>query len=366
MNFAYRAAEKAIWRRRLFPALWPVIAILLKICSLSSREVSPATCGKLNALVLTGLEDSFISGRVAGQDLTDLASKWLRETVAFQEVRRTTSLGKISREEAPDITLVTYDWLLEHDHRPLRSVIHLVRQLRRLRSPAFVILPDGFRLKTTAMGSLIVAIAGGSQILLQDAIDSHTRFGTIRPTGPHFWTWPPSHLSTWSSNKPWLSREKLALIGSGGGGEYREWVARMIEPRLQSFGYQTRRTNNSLTWNSYIELHRRTRLVITTCKMQPEYLIGPRYYQERIPDWTVTGRVWEAFASGNLLITDANPILQNLGFLAGHHYLAIPSSSEPDWSGWHLPPDEALAMIAQEGHVHFRNLVEGLSPSVAN
>ena len=357
LKSATRVARKKIWNRRLFPAIWPIMARVLQIVALQSREVTPATCANRRAVVLTGATDSFISGRVAGQDLTQLSLSWLKETVGFKDVQRTASLEDVCRTEMPDITLVTYDWLLEHCHRPIRSVFELARQLRRLQSPAFVMLPDGFWLRITAMGSLIVALAGGSQIVLQDSVSSHTKFGTIRPTGPHFWTWPPHQLDEWKGAKPWSERKKLALLATGGGGPYRQRVVRQIEPKLRASGYQTRRTTNSLSWRAYVNLHRESRIVVTTCRMQPEYLVGPRYYQKLIPALVVTGRVWEAFASGSVLITDANPVLESLGFVPGQHYLALPDSSESDWNEWHLPSDETLAIIAYEGATRFRDCV---------
>ena len=339
------------------------MVIFLKIVALGSREVTPAISGKSLAIVLTGIEDSFASGRVAGQDLTNLSSRWLQEALSFKEVRWTEYIRDFSGYDNPDVILVTYDWLLENDHSPFRSAAKLAIELRRLHAPAFVILPDGFRLTTTAMGSLIVAIAGGSQIVLQDSVYSHRKFGTVRPTGPHFWTWPTSHLDVWMSPKRWSDREKLALIAGTGGGPFREAVMGQIEPRLNSVGYQTRRTDNRLSWPAYIDTHRQSRFVVTTCKMQPEYRVGPRYYQRLIPESVVTGRVWEALASGNVLITDENPILESLGFEAGNHYLPLPNLLETDWSDWRLPSEETLATIAHEGNLHFRRCVEGRKAS---
>lgn len=349
--------RKRVWRSWVLPALWPVAASCLKIIALSSREVTPSTCNRNLALVLIGSEDSFISGRVAGQDLTNLSSMWLKETLGVKSLRSVKALEGMTKQVKPDVTLITYDWLLEHDHRPLRSAAKIAMLLRGIQSPAFVLLPDGFRLTVTAMGSLIVALAGGSQIVLQDSIGSHLSFGTVRPTGPHFWTWPPGHLAAWRSEKPWSDREKLALIAAGGGGPYREWVARQIEPRLTSLGYTTRRTSNDLSWPDYVNVHLKSRLVVTTCKMQPEYRVGPRYYKEKIPESTITGRVWEAFASGNVLITDANPVLDSLGFVAGYHYVPLPSWSEANWSEWTLPTEDELDTIAANGNLRFQTCV---------
>ena len=367
VSSAKSVLASSLWRESLLSVVWPGIAIVLKIIALSSREVTPTSCLNRRAVVLTGVEDSFILGRVPGQDLSALSSRWLEETLGFTDLHWTSSLDSISQNEAPDITLVTYDWLLENKQRPIRNAFRLAWQLRRLHSPAFVMLPDGFWLQITALGSLIVALAGGSQVLLQDSQDAHRKFGTVRPTGPHFWTWPPSHVDAWKSRIPWREREKLALIPGTGGGPYREWVALQIERELTAAAYRTTRTRFHLSWDSYVELNRKSRIVVTTCKMQPDYLRGPRYYRKLIPHLTVTGRVWEAFASGNLLITDENPILEQLGFKAGRHYLPLPSPSETAWADWELPTDRILATIANKGNQQFLACVNSrLRPEFSN
>lgn len=349
---------KQVWRTRIFPAMWPLIAMMLRVLAIRSQEVNPSNCAKDRAIVLMGTEDSFRTGRVQGQDLTGLAGLWLTETLGFKELQLTKSLTGLSQNDCPDVVLITYDWLLENQKHLFQSALSVSRQLRKLQAPALVILPDGFWLPITAMGSLIVALAGGSQIILQDSVKSHKRFGTIRPTGPHFWTWPPSKLDFWKSGKAWSDRQKVALIAGTGGGPYREWVAEKIGPKLNSAGYQIQNSNYKLGWNQYVKFHGESQIVVTTCNLQPEYAVGPRYYQRLLPDSTVTGRVWEAFSSENLLITDPNSILEGLGFLPGVHYLALPNPTEISWSDWRLPSEVTLAKIARQGHQHFRNCVE--------
>lgn len=361
-----RIVIKKIWRDRVFFALWPVLSVLLKVVALSSKEVTPFACHTDRAVVLTGTQDSFESGRVPGQNLTDLAARWLGETIGFKQVRLADSLEHIPEDESPDTVLVTHDWLLENYQHPIRSALRLFRHLSRLRSPVFVILADGFWLRVTALGSLLVALAGGSQILLQDTVASHSKFGTLRTSGPHFWTWPPSHLRAWESGRTWAERSKRALIAGTGGGAYRRRVGEEIEPRLVGWSYQTTRTSFGLSWESYIQLNKESRIIVTTCKMHPDYFRGPLYYRRRIPILTATGRVWEAFASGNLLITDRNPVLEELGFKAGEHYLPLPDDVEAGWEKWSLPEDETLSSIASQGRKHFESCVlKAVRPSTS-
>lgn len=349
---------KLLWRDRLFPLVWPGIAVTLGAVASFSREVTPATCNPGGAVLLCGSDDGFATGRVAGQDLTRLTSLWLEETLGFQKVQSLTPLEYWQSTSSPDITVVSYDWLVQNIETPVKSAFRLAKHLRKVGSPAFVILPDGFWLRLTAFGSLIVALSGGSQIVLQDAVSSHKKFGTVRPTGPHFWTWPRSHVNAWHSNKPWGEREQLALVPSRGGGTYRHEVTPRIVAKLQGAGYETVSTGKGLDWDSYIDLNKRSRIVVTTCQLQSEYLIGPRSYRAKLPTHLITGRVWEAFASGNLLVTDISDELAALGFAAGEHYWPLPNGGPAEWDSWRLPAEFSADEIAANGRLRFLEITE--------
>lgn len=311
---------------------------------------TPGMRPRSHALMLVGVEDSFVSGRVRGQNLTALLEAWLSETVGVKKTSSATQVPDFARGEEPDVVVVTYDWLVEN--QGTRSAARVAFQARGLGVPVFVVLPDGFWLRLTSNSSLMVAIAGGSQIILQDTQSSHEKFGTVKPSAPHFWTWPPCDAHAWQASTPWPSRAKTALLAGTGGGEYRQEVMAAMAKSLGRSGFATKSTTNALSWEEYVDLYKSAQVVVTTCRIHPTYLRGPKFYQRRIPAFAVTGRVWEAFASGNVLVTDDNPILLDLGFLAGTHFVPLPTEIR-EWDQWKPPAEAKLASIAEAGHELF-------------
>lgn len=347
-----RFLTKTVWRDFLQFATWPLVSVVLRVLGRFSPYETPGTRPKNHALVLEGGESSFVSGRVRGQNLTSLLHAWLSETVGVRKTSSSTQVPDFPFGEEPDVIVVTYDWLLDNQHVGLRSAARVAFQARGLGVPVFVVLPDGFWLRLTANSSLLVAIAGGSQIILQDTQFSHRKFGTVKPSAPHFWTWPPSHAQAWQASMPWSSRARAALIAGSGGGEYRKEVGARMEKVLGELGYAVSTTAHYLSWEDYLVLHKSSRVVVTTCRIHPTYLRGPKFYQRRIPPFAVTGRVWEAFASENVLVTDDNPVLSDLGFLPGTHFVPLPAEDH-EWDQWEMPAECELKSIARAGHELF-------------
>lgn len=75
---------------------------------------TPGMRPRSHALMLVGVEDSFVSRRVRGQNLTALLEAWLSETVGVKKTSSATQVPDFARGEEPDVIVVTYDWLLEN------------------------------------------------------------------------------------------------------------------------------------------------------------------------------------------------------------------------------------------------------------
>lgn len=329
----------------------------MSLISTFSGQVTPQSCKKDFALVLVGKSDNFGSGRIPGEDLSRVARLWASETLLFKEVRAVTVLEAADRK--PDAILLTHDWQLESLEAGFRSAWEVIRFARKYRCPVFAMLPDGFRLDLTRRTSLILSLTGGSSILLQDNEREASKFGMIFPSSTHFWNWPPSRVSTWRSPTHWQDRDNIAVIPRSGGGDYRSLVADFMESQLRGAGFEIASSNHKLDWLSYIELQQSARVSVTTCVMQPWYFKGPRWYRNRIPQFTITGRVWEAFAAGNLLITEDNSLLRGLGFLPGVHFLALPSLEEiTEGKKFRIPDNSVLSQVASTGFEHFANSVQ--------
>jgi hypothetical protein len=73
---------------------------------------------------------------------------------------------------------------------------------------------------------------------------------------------------------------------------------------------------------------------------------------------TTTGRVWEAFLTGTVLVANETKVLRKLGFVPGIHYISLEQLNDSnktvtDWL------DEDLEAIAQMGQKQFRKLAGG-------
>lgn len=107
---------------------------------------------------------------------------------------------------------------------------------------------------------------------------------------------------------------------------------------------------------------RNCRIVATTNLTQEIYsksiLLG-----KRISPTTITGRSWEAFAAGALLIANQAGVLTGLGFVPEQHFLPISSLTEETFVG--TGNDRALMRIAQAGHEQFFNFVSSWNAATA-
>ena len=112
-------------------------------------------------------------------------------------------------------------------------------------------------------------------------------------------------------------------------------------------------TNHGQTEGDYIHSIRETKFIFTTCWMQDGYYIGPKYYKDRIPSTTVTGRVWEAFAVGAVLITNNNSTLNEFGFFPGKHFIDFSQSNNLSDLEYLIANEQLCAQIAARGQNSF-------------
>jgi len=347
---------KVVYRNWLVYSMWPVVSWCLNQISRVKGVTGPNDVRPTSAALLVGRIDSFESGRVPGQNLTALTKCWLTETIGFGQVTEC-DFSTISAVAAPTMIVITPDWILDHIDKPIRHGLRLIRISRKMNVPVAVMLPDGFLIWQTAFTSFIVAFSGGCQVLLQDTAEDHTRFGTVNPSAPHFWTWPPSHVDKWHNNKDWAGRKNQVLAARTGGGDLRATVVRNVADALEKEGYTIIPTNWELSWEDYVQLNLDSKIVVTTCSMHPDYFRGPRFYKVRIPKYTITGRVWEAFASNNVLFTNENPALEGLGFFPMVHYVPVQICLNGQLLPVEIPGPDGLEGIAAAGSQRFRDLV---------
>jgi len=340
-------------RVRYLPGLWPTLSLFLRIISLFSKKVSPHNHDFKRAILLTG--DS--PGGFVGRNLTEATEGWIRETVGIGDVSRMDKHAFNRLAESPPLVVVAYDWLQgARAHHPTGAAVKLAIRLRKTKTRAWVMLPDTYRVEVSLSASIIVAIAGGALIILQSSENDAEAYGLPHVSTKHFWTWTPSALGEWGPEIPWVERDSVALFAVTTD-SYRQDVFHEMSGPISELGYRVVPTENLLTWSEYVNLNLRSKLVVTTCRLQGDFLIGPQRYRRLLPKYTVTGRVWEAFAAGAALVTDDNEILRTFGFFADEHFVGLPDPLS-EKASWFLPEESELQRIAYAGHLRFIELCE--------
>jgi len=345
-------AGKVIFGRENWAQLWPALSFFLRTISLFSKKVSPHNHSFDQAVLLTG----DVVAQVVGRDLTEATECWARETVAIRDVSRMGNHAFIRLAESPPLVIVTYDWFLGASTHPTWAAVKLAIRLRRSKTRAWVMLPDTCWVWLSFLSSIVVAIAGGALIVLQSSKQDTKLYGLPHASTKHFWTWSPSALSAWGPQVPWGERDSVALFAVTTD-LYRRAVFQGMSGPVCESGYRVVPTSNLLTWSEYINLNLSSKLVVTTCRLQEAYLVGPERYRKLLPKHTVTGRVWEAFAAGAALVTDDNGILWSFGLFPGEHFVALPDPLSEKES-WVLPEESELERIASAGHSRFIELCE--------
>lgn len=351
---------KRVYWPLIAPILWPLTSLLIRGYGLKKPLLKPVR-GALNRVhVIVGADIS--TGQETtrrGPDLSLVVVKWLREDLGVSDVSVLHCLDEAEMLPRPDVLVVAQDFMGEVMSRGPRGFFDLASYLRRKRTPAWVFPPDTFYLKYSTYASAIVAIEGGAIVLSQNSTLHGLRFGLNKPSGHHFWTWPMSEIKRWSPDTPWEDKEDIAYVASFPPGPRRDKMEE-IASNLESAGYSIQATGATrfLSWDDYIDCIRSSKIVATETLTQVEYFIGPSFYRRKINANTITHRVLEGFATNAVVLTRESELLENLGFFAGHHYLAFPDQ-ESSWEYWELPPDSRLKEIAHNGRSRFLELAGG-------
>jgi hypothetical protein len=207
------------------------------------------------------------------------------------------------------------------------------------------------------MAGIYVAITGGVTIFLQSSTKEAAKFGYPFPVSPIFWTFPKARYSfhqNFNSKTPWETRKNQLILPSGGVDSHKRIeIGNLLEAKVMPQHYSYVKAGG-LPYHNYLELLSQSKLYFTTNLVQPQFLIGPRIYKSRIHEYTVTGQVWEAFASGCVVITNKCEALEEYGFIAFTHYLDLDELiSEQN----KLPTDNQLMEIAKTGNLLFEKLI---------
>ena len=341
------------------PYLWPAISSLLLFLSKKRSFVPPGTEGVDSAIILVhNLQKGQRVGD-SGLDFTDAVENWLTQSLGFEKTLVVDSLEKAPNLDSRTILVISYDWLFSG--RRWRGLFQEIRQLareaRERNLPVWVMLADVYDQGSIIPASILVSLCGGAIILQPNTAAEGERFGLVFPSGPHIWTMPPKNLKQFESETPWIERERVILLPSGG--EIRRSVFMdKVASRMSSLGWKIESTNKTFAWNQYVNVVKNSKILVTTCWLQEQFLVGSKKTRNRMSVNTVTHRVWEGFAAACAVVTNSNAVLDELGFIAGVHYVELWTDHELS-GDFLLPADFELEKIAHAGHKHFTILVSG-------
>lgn len=292
-----------------------------------------------------------------GRNLDQLALDWLE------------GLGVVNASRLPDprlrniwslrngVVVLGFSFVRENVRSPISifRAIYFGLLFLLLRISVVVPLPDLYWLRANFFTSLIVVLSSGVHLVATNAPREALRYGIPRFVGPVFWTLPSTQLIL-PGDANWESRPKRIILPGSGDPLRREIYAQAVRGSEQS-GYEVWWSNSkNIHFEHYREVVQNSRAISSTTSLQAVFYRGTRKYLGLISPHVATGRVWEGFSARILVITDPCPLLENLGFVVGYHFLDL-SEFLPDFSRLAEYGDHEQERIANAGHELFLRLI---------
>ena len=190
-------------------------------------------------------------------------------------------------------------------------------------------------------------------VLQQNTRMEALAFGIPFPSGPHLWLLNPDNVYLFQSDIKWEDREKLVFFAATGDDKRRKFLEQS-QDYLTSSGWQVVPGNQQFDWVNYRNLNKKTSINVTLSLRQSAVEKRLRFLTNRASEFMVSSRVFEGFCSGSLVVTNVNPVLSELGFESGVHYLDV---TLIQYSNFSSLTDEELSKIAKKGNELFLFLI---------
>lgn len=332
---------------KILPTLWPICSKFLGIVSKNNTLVYPQKGIFRSATIMVGL------GKVPKSlNAVQSAVGWIKHTLEITDLE----VSQKSPRESSEVVIVTLDWLkLKSSHIFLFiPTIMFALKLKRRNQKVWILPLDTFNLQWTIPSCILSAVCGGAVILQSNTSQEAQRFGLVFPSGPHLWTLNKSNFSLFYSNLPWNERNRIAVFAKSGD-DIRIEIYDKYHKFIELQNYQVRTTSHELDWQKYRDLIKSSRICINTSLLQKVVFDRVGKLARNLPKNVVTFRIWEAFCSGSVVITNVNPVLGELGFLPQTHYLDLDALLSVKLS---LPDEAELMEIATRGQKRFLEVIE--------
>ena len=267
-------------------------------------------------------------------ELDSLAEEWLEKHlglqvnfISAQELRSWSScpsnilLATVMTPTRRDIFWVIHFW----------RILSLMKTVRRLSLPALIFLPDTCDPEVALITDLLTKKQGGATVFLQSTEEEARKFGYRNPRA-----------------------NRMVLASSFTDSSRRSLMTSSYQQVQQRFPNWSAKYDGGLSRRAYSQLMSQSKICVTTNTLPPTFVLPFKFYREKLPAFHTTGRVWEAFAFGCLLVCQQTKNLEELGFLPGIHFVELGPPGDP-LCNVKVLTDAEMEKIARNGQERFRS-----------
>ena len=342
--------------------VWLIVSQVAKFIS-KKMKVSPIIQNKKMKkiyFIVPNDKNYLIYKHPASRDPDDLGKLFLEETTgASVEIISCDEVFSLKNDGETVIatwiagTHVGLSWYLYY-----LKIIILSIDLRRRKIPVMVFLCDTYYPDAATVAVTLTSLTGGVSIFLQNSRREIRNFGYSSFIWPAFWVPIVSNiLDAPNSQIPWKERKNICMLASGLSATPRRIdLMNNLGNYMRNNSYDLLLSNGNFERQDYINLLGTVKFYASTNFVQEVFHIGSKRYRNKMSDTTTTGRTWNAFAAGMVLITNETDNLKELGFVPNVHYLDLINIL--DSQNFQLPHDDELSIIAQNGRNYYKSLLE--------
>jgi hypothetical protein len=231
----------------------------------------------------------------------------------------------------------------------LLKIAYLSLRIKLKRMTIMVLLGDTYYPDVAIIAQILTFRVGGCILGGPNTTKEMVRYGYSNAVSPViFIEIIYKILEASTSQISFSDRQDTCLVASGPSATSirRYYMDRLAESLVRT-KYQISESDGSLSIENYIAKLGNVKFYATTNMVQEIYWIGPQFYQNRISKSTLTGRSYNGFAAGLVVITNTCDALIEMGFIRNIHYLDL---DEIISNQRYVFPDESeLSKIASNG-----------------
>jgi hypothetical protein len=342
--------------------VWLIVSQIAKFIS-KKMKVSPIILNKKMKkiyFIVPNDKNYLVYKHPTSRDPDDLGKLFLEKTTgASVEIIRSDEIFSLKN----DGETVVATWIagthvgLSWYHYFLKILIVSIK-LRRRKIPVIVFLCDTYYPDAATVAVTLTSLTGGVSIFLQNSRREIRNFGYSSFIWPAFWVPIVSNiLDAPNSQIPWKERKNICMLAGGLSATPRRIdLMNNLGNYMRNNSYDLLLSNGNFERQDYINLLGTVKFYASTNFVQEVFHIGSKRYRKKMSDTTTTGRTWNAFAAGMVLITNETDNLKELGFVPNVHYLDLIKII--DSQNFQLPQDDELSVIARNGRNHYKSLME--------